>query len=1785
MNKVYKIIWSKTKNCYIVVSELAKSHTKAPKSGVMSRALVAGVLASVLSFGHTTSSLAAETAIWDSGVNGNIVLYADGNVITKAECYAQYEESSSGRTTYIFGNSGGSSGGSDGNAIYNLSVNGRTITYTKGNGTVGTITTQDNDTTYSAGNGLLLGGTTFSVKAGTGITVDGHGVSITPGSVASGNANAITGGTAYSELRPSNGTFVKSNQTTATNLTALDTASKNAIKELSANANIITYTKGDGTTGTISTSAKYVGINSSGGTNQSGEGATGTDAIAIGADVEANAINGILIGKNAKNKVLTEADTLEYMVDSEGNYILDEHGQPQPMPEVLSPDNTIVIGANSSAVGGIVIGANSKNGDYDTKVGAGYGIVLGDSATNMADYGIAIGYNAKVNEDAYGGIAIGYNSVADLSGSVSFGNERLKRRLVNIADGYADSDAFTVGQYKSNTTVSDGLFVKQTKTTAQNLTALDVGAAGSLKALTIDGNMLNYIRNDNTMGSVPLPIDVQVQPGASDTPHSTMFSKTTTVGSVTAFASNASPTGYLLCDGRAVSRTKYPQLFAKIGTTYGAGDGRTTFNLPNLVNRFVEGSNISGQYIQAGLPNITGTFAMETNWNGSNFGGAFYNTLANVPQNNAVPGGDVDEVITFDASRVSSVYGKSDTVQPESLKLQYYIKTEDEMYNVRYLGINNDTGLFNEFGEGATGTNAIALGADSRATAANSVAIGKDSVTTTAQTVSFGHTHNDKDGHGNTYTSDMTRRLINVTAGQSGSDAATVAQTVQVNNGFNSKVNITGLNSIGQHMVQIDVPGEGLVQKDNTGLIKGDTLYTEVRQYSDGNYVRKSYSSADNVRALDTQAKINVNAIIQERNDRIEAVNAEAEARTLEDTALSNRIGVQEEDGSYIRSSSVNNVSQNIAVLDDQLKVTSDTLTQEIEDRQAAMRTESTNRALADNELSARIGTQSSNGYFIKKSSVNSVADNVAVLDSQLKTVTDGLQEEVENRTTALQTEKEERLAEDTLLSNRIDELAGTAVLYDNSSKAKVTLAGANGTTITNLRAGAVGPNSMDAINGSQLYRTNQLIGTLQQDGRFIQKDANVSDNLQALDDNLASITQNVRVSDESSVKYDDENKDKVTLAGSNGTLIDNLQDGLVEADSKQAITGGQLWNLQNYVNNEVSTLQETDRNLDERITRLSGRVDHAVFYDDESHDIATLDGARGTVLKNVRAGEIKEDSMDAVNGGQIFSMKEDMKGLSKDIEQNKNNIRALNTSVIAALDSVTSMGLLVDAMDDIKADASLNNISDSGKGILNSYVTNIVQDYLAGRGLPPVEDTTMNGSNIVPPTAYNTSSTLSVRDEGDGSLSVGHGSSVSGRSSIAMGVGNQVNANNSGIFGDPSVINADASYILGNDDTINTGATGSFIVGNDSLSDAKGGLLFGSNTKATVEAEDGIALGNRAEVSAKGSVALGTDSIADIENVLSIGNSNLKRKIVNVADGNISQNSSEAITGAQLFETNEKVQQNTDAIDLHTQQIAQKADVDASNIDASLWSTKLGIGTIASGDTNLVTGGTVYNAIGTAMSNTVASISASVPVKVGENDAILIGNNYGGDTVSVFNKDGEGRVITGVVTNPDDVSSAANVGYVDTVGTNIINGVNGTLSSMNSKINKVGANAAALASLNPGSLDGDEKFGVAAAVGNYRDATAGAVGLFYKPQDNVTMNVRGSFGTDENMVGAGVYVALNKGNTPSVSKAQMVKTINAQADQIDKQAKRIHQVEQENANMQHALLQMQARLEALENK
>ena len=70
---------------------------------------------------------------------------------------------------------------------------------------------------------------------------------------------------------------------------------------------------------------------------------------------------------------------------------------------------------------------------------------------------------------------------------------------------------------------------------------------------------------------------------------------TSITGVVQMYAGSSAPSGWLICNGQAISRTTYAALFAVIGTTYGAGDGSTTFNVPNLVNKTVRGSNSLGK--------------------------------------------------------------------------------------------------------------------------------------------------------------------------------------------------------------------------------------------------------------------------------------------------------------------------------------------------------------------------------------------------------------------------------------------------------------------------------------------------------------------------------------------------------------------------------------------------------------------------------------------------------------------------------------------------------------------------------------------------------------------------------------------------------------------------------------------------------------------------------------------------------------------------------------------------------------------------------------------------------------------------------------------------------------------------------------------------------------------------------------------------------------------------------------------------------------------------------------
>lgn len=150
-------------------------------------------------------------------------------------------------------------------------------------------------------------------------------------------------------------------------------------------------------------------------------------------------------------------------------------------------------------------------------------------------------------------------------------------------------------------------------------------------------------------------------------------------GTIIHYAGRTVPSGWLICNGANVSRTDYAALFAAIGTIYGAGNGSTTFGLPNLNGRFFEGTTDTGSvgtYHSAGLPNITGQInKLPTPW----IGLLYEQNGALKPVNvgdKAYSGNSNGSNFRFelDASGANGIFGNSTTVQPPSMALLPCIK-------------------------------------------------------------------------------------------------------------------------------------------------------------------------------------------------------------------------------------------------------------------------------------------------------------------------------------------------------------------------------------------------------------------------------------------------------------------------------------------------------------------------------------------------------------------------------------------------------------------------------------------------------------------------------------------------------------------------------------------------------------------------------------------------------------------------------------------------------------------------------------------------------------------------------------------------------------------------------------------------------------------------------------------------------------------------------------------------------------------------------------------------------
>lgn len=156
-------------------------------------------------------------------------------------------------------------------------------------------------------------------------------------------------------------------------------------------------------------------------------------------------------------------------------------------------------------------------------------------------------------------------------------------------------------------------------------------------------------------------------------------------GTMMAYGGKSVPDGWLLCNGATVSRTTYAKLFAAIGTAWGAGDGSTTFKLPDADGRVMQGvtdASKVGQYLEAGLPNITGWvgyFRFLTTESPVTSGAFGRYTAAGDVRIAGMNGSysSVSNRIAFYASQSSTVYssdGSINTVQPPAARVLMIIK-------------------------------------------------------------------------------------------------------------------------------------------------------------------------------------------------------------------------------------------------------------------------------------------------------------------------------------------------------------------------------------------------------------------------------------------------------------------------------------------------------------------------------------------------------------------------------------------------------------------------------------------------------------------------------------------------------------------------------------------------------------------------------------------------------------------------------------------------------------------------------------------------------------------------------------------------------------------------------------------------------------------------------------------------------------------------------------------------------------------------------------------------------
>lgn len=370
---------------------------------------------------------------------------------------------------------------------------------------------------------------------------------------------------------------------------------------------------------------------------------------------------------------------------------------------------------------------------------------------------------------------------------------------------------------------------------------------------------------------------------------------------------------------------------------------------------------------------------------------------------------------------------------------------------------------------------------------------------------------------------------------------------------------------------------------------------------------------------------------------------------------------------------------------------------------------------------------------------------------------------------------------------------------------------------------------------------------------------------------------------------------------------------------------------------------------------------------------------------------------------------------------------------------------------------------------------------------------------------------------------------------------------------------------------------------------------------------------------------------------VVSVGAKGKERRLVNVARGRIDADSTDAVNGSQLYglasDLNEKIENLDDKIN-HISitgddniNVSKPADGEGGTETPGTGSTSPsfditmsdnpqfgghaddGQGHAANGSVTVVgtgTDGTAHKVVVDGATGTVSGLSNTEwdwnkygkPAEEGgyagstnaATESQLQGalegtvqydrdENGNVDKTNVtLNKGGDSVTIHNVAAGTAD-TDAVNVSQLNQAwdqinnNTTAITNIGNKVGELDSRIDEVGAGAAALAALHPLDFDPDDKWDFAAGYGNYRGENAVAIGAFYRPNEDTMFSVGGNVGNGDNMVNAGVSFKLGQGNNVSTSRVAMAKEIKSMRDIVAKQDAQIQKL----TAMVNALVGMEA--------